>query len=89
MSQTEVKIRIVTCGVSLADARDLGEWIGASSHSIFNFPPRSVVLLAIFKFLTDLNIALDSGHGYSYTELHHSSLPFTHDCHVETGLSRH
>ncbi|KAI0285213.1 hypothetical protein BC826DRAFT_918937, partial [Russula brevipes] len=24
---------------SLANARDLGEWIGASSHTIFNFPP--------------------------------------------------
>jgi hypothetical protein len=58
-AQTEVKIRIVACGVSLADARDLGEWIGASSHTIFNFPPRFVVLLAISKFLTELNIALD------------------------------
>ncbi|KAH9059761.1 putative RNA helicase [Lactarius vividus] len=38
-AQTEVKTRIVACGVSLADARDLGEWIGASSHTIFNFPP--------------------------------------------------
>ncbi|KAN0134228.1 Sec63 Brl domain containing protein [Lactarius tabidus] len=38
-AQTEVKTRIVACGVSLADARDLGEWIGASSHTIFNFAP--------------------------------------------------
>ncbi|KAI9460719.1 Sec63-domain-containing protein [Russula earlei] len=38
-AQTEVKTRIVACGVSLANARDLGEWIGASSHTIFNFPP--------------------------------------------------
>ncbi|KAH9029423.1 putative RNA helicase [Lactarius pseudohatsudake] len=38
-AQTEVKTRVVACGVSLADARDLGEWIGASSHTIFNFPP--------------------------------------------------
>ncbi|KAF8466489.1 Sec63-domain-containing protein [Russula ochroleuca] len=38
-AQTEVKTRIVACGVSLANARDLGEWIGALSHTIFNFPP--------------------------------------------------
>ncbi|KAF8491330.1 Sec63-domain-containing protein [Russula emetica] len=38
-AQTEVKTRIVACGVSLANARDLGEWIGASSHTVFNFPP--------------------------------------------------
>ncbi|KAF7305029.1 putative ATP dependent RNA helicase [Mycena kentingensis (nom. inval.)] len=37
--QTEVKTRIVACGVSLANARDLGEWIGAPSHAIFNFSP--------------------------------------------------
>jgi pre-mRNA-splicing helicase BRR2 len=29
----------VACGVSLANARDLGEWIGAPSHAIFNFSP--------------------------------------------------
>ncbi|KAI0258389.1 Sec63-domain-containing protein [Gloeopeniophorella convolvens] len=38
-AQTEIKTRIVACGVSLANARDLGEWIGAASHAIFNFPP--------------------------------------------------
>ncbi|KAI0070649.1 Sec63-domain-containing protein [Panus rudis PR-1116 ss-1] len=38
-AQTENKTRIVACGVSLANARDLGEWIGAPSHAIFNFPP--------------------------------------------------
>ncbi|KAJ3182114.1 DEIH-box ATPase [Irineochytrium annulatum] len=38
-AQTENKIRIVTLGASLANARDLGEWIGATSHSIFNFHP--------------------------------------------------
>ncbi|THG98887.1 hypothetical protein EW026_g3361 [Hermanssonia centrifuga] len=37
--QTELKTRIVACGVSLANARDLSEWIGAPSHAIFNFPP--------------------------------------------------
>lgn len=38
-AQTELKTRIVACGVSLANARDLGEWIGAPSHAIFNFSP--------------------------------------------------
>ena len=39
-AQTEIKTRIVACGVSLANARDLGEWMGAPSHAIFNFSPR-------------------------------------------------
>ncbi|KAG6857079.1 hypothetical protein H0H87_009640 [Tephrocybe sp. NHM501043] len=38
-AQTEIKTRIVACGVSLANARDLGEWMGAPSHAIFNFSP--------------------------------------------------
>ncbi|XP_065880801.1 DExH-box ATP-dependent RNA helicase DExH12-like [Euphorbia lathyris] len=38
-SQTENKIRIVALSSSLANAKDLGEWIGASSHGLFNFPP--------------------------------------------------
>ncbi|KAJ7219396.1 putative RNA helicase [Mycena pura] len=37
--QTGNRTRIVACGVSLANARDLGEWIGAPSHTIFNFSP--------------------------------------------------
>ncbi|KND04164.1 ATP-dependent RNA helicase BRR2 [Spizellomyces punctatus DAOM BR117] len=37
--QTENKIRIVALGTSLANARDLGEWIGATSQSIYNFKP--------------------------------------------------
>ncbi|KAF8555606.1 Sec63-domain-containing protein [Imleria badia] len=40
-AQTENKTRVVACGVSLANARDLGEWIGAPSHAIFNFSPSS------------------------------------------------
>lgn len=40
--QTEVKTRIVACGVSLANARDLGEWMDVRSHAIFNFSPRLV-----------------------------------------------
>lgn len=38
-AQTEVKTRIVACAVSLANARDLGDWMGAPSHAIFNFSP--------------------------------------------------
>ncbi|TPX60239.1 hypothetical protein PhCBS80983_g01906 [Powellomyces hirtus] len=38
-AQTENKIRIVALGTSLANARDLGEWIGATSQSIYNFKP--------------------------------------------------
>ncbi|KAK1376812.1 U5 small nuclear ribonucleoprotein helicase [Heracleum sosnowskyi] len=37
---TEVnKIRIVALSTSLANAKDLGEWIGATSHGLFNFSP--------------------------------------------------
>uniref|UniRef100_A0A7N0T061 RNA helicase n=1 Tax=Kalanchoe fedtschenkoi TaxID=63787 RepID=A0A7N0T061_KALFE len=38
-SQIENKIRIVALATSLANAKDLGEWIGATSHGLFNFPP--------------------------------------------------
>lgn len=38
-SQTDNQIRIVALSTSLANAKDLGEWIGASSHGLFNFPP--------------------------------------------------
>ncbi|KIJ55099.1 hypothetical protein M422DRAFT_219656 [Sphaerobolus stellatus SS14] len=38
-AQTEIKTRIVALSVSLANARDLGEWMGVRSHDIFNFPP--------------------------------------------------
>ncbi|XP_070055782.1 DExH-box ATP-dependent RNA helicase DExH12-like [Nicotiana tomentosiformis] len=37
-SQVENKIRIVALSTSLANAKDLGEWIGATSHGLFNFP---------------------------------------------------
>lgn len=46
-AQTEVKTRIVACGVSLANARDLGEWMGVRSHDIFNFPPRYVQYIQV------------------------------------------
>ena len=35
----EKPIRIVGLCTSLANAKDLGEWIGASAHGLFNFPP--------------------------------------------------
>jgi pre-mRNA-splicing helicase BRR2 len=38
--QTGQRTRIVACGVSLANAEDLGKWMGASEHTIFNFSPR-------------------------------------------------
>ncbi|KAK1376654.1 hypothetical protein POM88_032847 [Heracleum sosnowskyi] len=38
-SQVENKIRIVALSTSLANAKDLGEGIGASSQGLFNFPP--------------------------------------------------
>lgn len=37
--KVENKIRIVALGTSLANARDLGEWIGTTANSIFNFHP--------------------------------------------------
>ncbi|XP_068647248.1 DExH-box ATP-dependent RNA helicase DExH12-like [Aristolochia californica] len=38
-SHVENTIRIVALSTSLANAKDLGEWIGATSHGLFNFPP--------------------------------------------------
>ncbi|GLU00131.1 hypothetical protein SLE2022_175230 [Rubroshorea leprosula] len=38
-SQVENKIRIVALSTSLLNAKDLGEWIGATSQGLFNFPP--------------------------------------------------
>lgn len=38
-SRSESPIRIVALSTSLANAKDMGEWIGASSHGLFNFPP--------------------------------------------------
>lgn len=37
--ETGHNVRIVACGVSLASAKDLGEWMGASAHNVFNFSP--------------------------------------------------
>ncbi|KIJ63099.1 hypothetical protein HYDPIDRAFT_29788 [Hydnomerulius pinastri MD-312] len=63
-AQTEIKTRIVACGVSLANARDLGEWMGAPSHAIFNFSPSSRPL--------DMDIHLQS-----FTTPHYPSLMIT------------
>jgi len=38
-TQTELPLRIVGLSVSLANARDMGEWIGAKKHDIYNFSP--------------------------------------------------
>ena len=38
-AQTSKPIRIVALSTSLANARDLGEWIGCKSHGLFNFHP--------------------------------------------------
>jgi len=45
-SQTQLPLRIVGLSVSLANARDIGEWIDAKKHNIYNFSPhvRSVPL---------------------------------------------
>ncbi|PKC16297.1 Sec63-domain-containing protein [Rhizophagus irregularis] len=37
--QTKNPIRIVCLSTSLANAQDLGEWIGSTPHTIFNFHP--------------------------------------------------
>ena len=37
--QLESGMRIVGLSVSLSNARDIGEWIGANKHTIFNFSP--------------------------------------------------
>ena len=38
-SQIAKKTRIVALSASVANAKDLGEWIGASTHSLYNFHP--------------------------------------------------
>ncbi|OJJ71614.1 hypothetical protein ASPBRDRAFT_42964 [Aspergillus brasiliensis CBS 101740] len=39
--ETESGMRIVGLSVPLANARDLGEWIGANKHTIYNFSPHA------------------------------------------------
>jgi pre-mRNA-splicing helicase BRR2 len=38
-AQLDRKIRIVALGTSMANAKDLGEWIGATTHGLLNFHP--------------------------------------------------
>ena len=38
-SQLEKSVRMIALATSLANARDVGDWIGASPHSIYNFTP--------------------------------------------------
>lgn len=38
-SELEKPIRLIGLCTSVANAKDLGEWIGVTSHSLFNFPP--------------------------------------------------
>ena len=38
-TQTQLPLRIVGLSVSLSNARDIGEWIDAKKHTIFNFSP--------------------------------------------------
>jgi len=37
--QTENNMRLVGLSVSLSNARDIGEWLGATKHTIYNFSP--------------------------------------------------
>lgn len=39
--QTENDMRILGLSVPLSNARDIGEWIGASKHTIYNFSPHA------------------------------------------------
>jgi pre-mRNA-splicing helicase BRR2 len=39
-AQVEIATRIVALSVSLANARDVGEWLGAPTSAVFNFSPR-------------------------------------------------
>jgi pre-mRNA-splicing helicase BRR2 len=38
-TQTQLPLRIIGLSVSLSNARDIGEWIDAKKHTIFNFSP--------------------------------------------------
>ncbi|KAJ5122808.1 Helicase C-terminal [Penicillium atrosanguineum] len=39
--QTENEMRILGLSVPLSNARDIGEWIGANKHTIYNFSPHA------------------------------------------------
>lgn len=38
-SQLDTPVRIVALSSSLANARDIGQWLGCSSQATFNFAP--------------------------------------------------
>lgn len=48
-------IRIVGLCTSLANAKDLGEWIGATSHGLFNFPPGALHFYDRFRHSSSKN----------------------------------
>lgn len=51
-------IRFVGLCTSLANAKDLGEWIGASSHGLYNFPPgESRLQVALMSWKHMLQVA--------------------------------
>lgn len=37
--QTEAAIRVVGLSHSMADAKDVGDWLGTTQHATFNFTP--------------------------------------------------
>ena len=54
-------IRFVGLCTSLANAKDLGEWIGASSHGLYNFPPgESRLHVALMSWRHMLQVAKSS-----------------------------
>ena len=53
-AETEIKTRIVACGLSLVNAQDLGKWMCAPSHTIFNFSPRYSTSVAPQMLCTDV-----------------------------------
>ena len=40
-------IRIVGLAASLANAKDVADWLGVSAHGLFNFPPGKALCLQI------------------------------------------
>jgi hypothetical protein len=87
-AQTEVETRVVACSVSLANARDLGEWMGVPSHNIFNFPPKYV-----FNFSSDICRSsmfqcASTRSRHSLAELLYPPFPLFDDRNVKTCLSR-
>nr|GMC56366.1 DExH-box ATP-dependent RNA helicase DExH12-like [Ipomoea batatas] len=72
-SQLEKKIRIVALSTSVVNARDLGEWIGATSNGLFSFPigPKLVPLRKLIFRGADIPISenLQNMHKHFYTAI--------------------